>query len=161
MKPRGWRRETDRDAQLFDRAAVLDDACWEWTGYRNRKGYGQIKADGRMVATHRQAFLLRRGPIPEGMHVLHRCDNPPCVNPDHLFLGSNDDNVAERVRKGRSGRNAGASASTAKLTEDDVRRIRRMASLGMTNLEIAEAFPVNDRSISNIVRHKTWKEVVA
>lgn len=159
MKPRGWRRETDRDAQLFDRTVVTDGGCWEWQGYRSRKGYGEIKVDGRMEKAHRQAFLLRRGPIPQGMHVLHRCDNPPCVNPDHLFLGTNDDNVADRTAKGRSARNVGAAASTAKLTEDDVRQIRRMATLGMTNLEIAEAFPVNDRSISNIIRNKTWSHV--
>lgn len=155
----GWHRKTNRHAQLYDRTERKPNGCIEWTGYRSPKGYGEIKVDGKMVKTHRQAWMLSGGPIPPGMQVLHRCDNPPCVNPDHLFLGTNLDNVADRVEKGRSARLLGERATSAKLTEADVRAIRRMASLGMTNMEIAAEFNVSNQNVSQIVLRRTWKEI--
>ena len=82
------------------------DACWPWTGHRARRGYGQFKMFGRSVPAHRVAWELTNGPIPPGDHfgtmcACHRCDNPPCCNPTHLFLGSMADNVADRDAKGR------------------------------------------------------------
>ncbi len=92
--------------QLFDRNVDRCDGCWEWRGYRNPKGYGFTRPGGRGVKgvlAHRLSWELHRGEIPEGMQVLHRCDNPPCVNPEHLFLGTNLDNIRDRVAKGRPG----------------------------------------------------------
>jgi len=81
------------------------DACWPWAGPLDRKGYGVIFHVGGQTgpnwSAHRAAWTLLVGPIPAGMHVLHTCDNPPCCNPAHLFLGTNDDNVADMVAKGR------------------------------------------------------------
>ncbi len=155
----GWHRETDRHRQLFDRVSVSNRGCWEFTGYRSKKGYGEIKVDGRMEKTHRQAWVLTFGAIPLGLHVLHHCDNPPCINPDHLFLGSNRDNVADRVAKGRSGAAQGEGVQTAKLTAGAVRTIRRLHGLGWSNRAITAVVPVNDRSISNVVTGKTWRHV--
>ena len=76
-------------------------ACIEWTGSRNPKGYGQKKVGGKTIFAHRWAWEQANGPIPDGLHVLHTCDNPPCVNVDHLFLGTNADNVKDRDAKGR------------------------------------------------------------
>lgn len=151
-----------RDDQLFSRVQVMPSGCWEWQGVRRKtrgKEYGQLKVDGIMRSAHRVAYLLRVGPLGEDDQVLHRCDNPPCCNPEHLFKGSNDDNVADRVAKGRSARNLGEASPSAKLTESDVQRIRRMFESGMTNLAIAELFPVNDRMVSMIVRRKAWRHV--
>lgn len=78
------------------------DACWPWMACRNRHGYGKVGVGGISVTAHRAVWELANGPIPAGLHVLHRCDNPPCVNPAHLFLGTNADNVEDKVRKGRS-----------------------------------------------------------
>lgn len=80
------------------------DVCWVWLGSRNRGGYGQIRGDnGDVERAHRVAWRLSSAVIPAGLHVLHRCDNPGCVNPNHLFLGTNDDNIADMVTKNRGG----------------------------------------------------------
>src|SRR6266702_5043409 len=80
----------------------LETPCVEWTGTRNRRGYGNAWSEGRFVNAHRLAWIERYGPIPKGLWVLHLCDNPPCINPIHLFLGTRSDNAADMVAKGRS-----------------------------------------------------------
>jgi|1185.fasta_scaffold02358_2 hypothetical protein len=77
------------------------NGCWNWQGTRRRKGYGQISAEGRVVSTHRLAYRLAHGEIPDGMVVRHRCDNPPCINPDHLEVGTHADNSRDMVERGR------------------------------------------------------------
>lgn len=103
---------------------VADNGCWEWNAARNDKGYGHFKMDGAVRQAHRVSWELHFGPIEGGMHVLHKCDNPSCVNPDHLFLGTNADNAADCKAKGRHARPAGESNPRARLTAQQVRDIR-------------------------------------
>lgn len=97
------------------------DACWPWTGSLDRKGYGRPYAKDWPRRTHRVAWMLTNGPIPEGMSICHHCDNPPCCNPAHLFCGSNLDNIADRVAKGRSatGDRSGARVHPERLARGE------------------------------------------
>ncbi len=92
------------------------EGCWEWTGARSAKGYGRLTAGRRgdgYLRTHRLSFELAYGPVPDGLFVLHRCDNPPCVRPDHLFLGTKSDNMRDAVSKGRLNTRSARAARAA------------------------------------------------
>jgi hypothetical protein len=101
---------------------------------------------------------MHKGPIPKGMMVCHTCDNPPCVNPSHLFLGTNQDNIRDASRKGRLARRCGEEAFSAKLTWEQVRLIRLRHAAGVTNRQSATDFNMSVDQISNIVNNKHWKE---
>ena len=106
------------DSQRFWRQVARGEPgdCWRWLG-GTRKGYGRFKLKGRMVTAHRHAYELEVGPIPDGLFVLHECDNPSCVNPRHLFLGTQLDNIRDRDKKGRHVACHGERHGEAKLTE--------------------------------------------
>lgn len=131
-----------------------DDDCWEWTSYRNRKGYGGLCRKGRSnFLAHRAAWEIAYGEIPDGLCVLHRCDNPPCVNPSHLWLGTNADNVADRESKGRNKIMYGEAHGMAKLTIAQVETIRASS----TSLrELAAQFGVSKSLVSQVRRGDIW-----
>lgn len=85
----------------FWKHVAKTEGCWEWTGSTSKKGYGKLNIGGVTKAAHRFSYEIANGPIPEKLFVLHRCDNPPCVRPDHLFTGTNEDNVKDMMKKGR------------------------------------------------------------
>jgi hypothetical protein len=137
--------------------------CCEWVGALNGQGYGVIGRGGRgagNVLAHRLSWELHKGPIPSGLSVLHRCDNPPCVNVDHLFLGTQADNTADMMMKGRENRiskQVGEKHWKAKLTESDVKKIRTLYALGgTTQWELARMFSIRQATISNIILRKIW-----
>ena len=133
-----------------------NSGCWLWDGRVDEDGYGRYgiwkKSD---FGAHRLAYEFYRGPIPDGMCVLHRCDVRCCVNPDHLFLGSTQDNTADRHTKGRSAR--GERDGNAKLTAEIVWAIRADTR---THKEIAAAYRTSLANVSVIRARKTWREVV-
>jgi hypothetical protein len=137
--------------------------CWLWTACRDGNGYGWFgigskKCGGfRMVRTHRFAWELTNGPIPDSMCVCHRCDIRHCVNPAHLFLGTDADNVHDRDTKGRGA--FGEKQGSAKLTEQDVLEIRALAASGQKNVALATRFGVGRRTINNIVLRQRWRHV--
>jgi HNH endonuclease len=94
FQPIPWR-------ERFWTKVIKSENCWEWQGVKNGDGYGQFKRDGQMVPAHRIAFELIHGEIPNGLYVLHQCDNPPCVKPSHLYLGTQFDNMRDMFQKGR------------------------------------------------------------
>lgn len=138
---------------------MTDTPCWPFTGYISRKGYGQCRYDGAVMHAHRAVWMETFGPIPEGLWVLHRCDNRKCVNPEHLFLGTNDDNVKDKVSKGRQSRLPGSANGCARLTEDDIPVIRELCARGCPQRDVAAVFGVSQPMISLIVRREKWAHV--
>ena len=133
------------------------DKCWEWMGTKSLRGYGSIKINGKGVRAHRFSWEIHNGPIPEGMFVLHHCDNPSCVNPAHLFLGTHADNMKDMVAKGRQARERGEANRMAKLTEQDVRKIRALIKENiLAELEISEKFNVAPTTIRDIKHGQNW-----
>ena len=119
--------------------------------------YGRLRYRGRLYNANRLAWELTHGQIPDGLLVCHKCDTPLCVRPDHLFLGTTQENMADRDRKGRQAR--GERMNTAKLKPNDVHEIRRLAGRGMAIRQIAGMFPVQETTISAIVRRKIWRHL--
>jgi len=132
--------------------------CWEWRAALVYK-YGKFKANGKSFRAHRYSYEMEYGPIPEGMLVLHHCDNPPCVNPRHLFLGTHQDNVADRVKKGRTRSPCGEAHGKSKLSESDIIYIRNARGNGDSLGRLASQFKVNKSAICKICRRTTWKHI--
>jgi hypothetical protein len=139
----------ERFKRFFDRGDP--DTCWEWKGGRHSKGYGQF--GNPTDKAHRVAWEFYRGPIPDGIHVLHACDNPPCVNPNHLFLGTNLDNVKDKMAKGRGHTVRGTDAGTNILSEEAVRQIRTDQRKQDV---IAAEYGVAQTTVSAIKRRINW-----
>lgn len=145
--------------QGFDpRVAVAGPAdCWPWTGARKDSGYGVLSIGGRLVRAHRAAWEAANGLIPEGLCVCHRCDNPPCCNPAHLFLGTYADNNRDMARKGRAAggsRLRGDRHHRARLSDAAVAAIRSRHANGETQRRLAAEFGISTSQLHNIVRGK-------
>jgi len=133
------------------------DKCWVWQGSRTPKGYGQFGiSSGNMRPAHRIAWQLYKGPIPKGKFVCHVCDNPPCVNPNHLFVGTNRDNMTDMFKKGRGNRPLGEKHFAAKLTEEDVLNIRKDPR---THKEVAKDYNMGQAQICAIRLRKAWRHI--
>ncbi len=149
------------EQRFLDKVSRVASGCWEWAGPRDKLGYGYLKALGTQKA-HRVSYVLFCGPIPDGLCVCHHCDNPPCVNPVHLFLGTSADNSADMVSKNRQLRGEAVICPTAKrrLTEEEVRSIRRRLESGETPGSIGRSLNVSVTNIYHIRSGKTWKQML-
>lgn len=151
--------------RFWSKVAISDPlGCWEWTASRGSNtlghNYGKVGVDGKNRFAHRVAWVLMYGPVPEGMDVLHRCDNPPCCNPTHLFLGTHTDNMRDRAAKGRSAPTIGTQNPKARLTESDVLKIRARWRAGeRPAASIAADFPVTKEAVYAIVYYRAWTHV--
>jgi len=166
---------------------VKGDGCWEWPGDRNTEGYGRICIGNQKRYTHRTAWELTNGPIPLGMFVCHRCDNPPCCNPEHLFLGTAIDNNRDMKEKGRAARGdasgmrkhpekipcgdrngarthpesilRGEGRWNAKLSEADVLMMRQRHRAGEASANIARELNINVGTVRDAVAGRTWSHI--
>lgn len=156
-------RDRERDSmnvlERFEAKFTKGNGCWEWTAQKDRKGYGKFCIANKKQGAHRVAYQLYVGEIVNGLHVLHHCDNPSCVNPSHLFLGTNADNVHDSVNKGRCIRASGEKQHLAKLKEEQVRIIRERRNVGDGVAVLAKEFGVSEQNIRMIVRFRTWKSI--
>ena len=153
---RGFSIGGGMDLQTF-MAKVVDDVetgCWLWMGWRNQKGYGQVWVNGKSAGAHRVSWSLHNGPIPEGLCVCHTCDNPPCVNPAHLWVGTNAENHEDKVAKKRHG--YGETHSKAKLTERDVLDIRASRE---SDVALARRYGVTHQAVASARSGEHWKHI--
>lgn len=132
------------------------DGCWYWTGYMCKLGYGRILVGRSCKLATRVSYEVLKGDIPKGMYVCHSCDNPQCVNPDHLFLGTQTDNMIDMYQKGRHKIMAGESNGMSKLKEADVLVIRS----GQYSIrELADMYNISCSAVYRVLRNKTYKNV--
>lgn len=145
------------------------DTCWIWTGGKRHFGYGVFSMGGKLYGSHRMSWELFKGAIPKGMWILHKCDNPSCVNPDHLFLGTPKDNMGDMIKKGRNRpKNGwiammkvrkihfGESNPRSKLKGSEVEQILSTPKRFGYMSELARKFNVTHEAIRSVINGKTW-----
>lgn len=133
-----------------------ETGCVEWIGCKIPKGYGQFVSEGISYRAHRFSYQYYIGEIPNNLFVLHKCDNPSCVNPSHLFLGTNDDNMQDMVNKKRSVHRYGEQNPSAKITEELAIEVKRMIDLNKKQKDIANTLNISSHIVSNIKRGVSW-----
>ena len=149
-----------RVARPFDECWLKNPEtdCHEWQRSLDSDGYGErIRVDGVRIRPHRYAYLRAHGAIPEGLMVLHRCDNRRCVNPNHLFVGTDTDNKVDMHQKARHAH--GIRQGNAKINETDVERIRDLHRCGVKQQDIAAHVGISQPAVSQVVLRKTWRHV--
>jgi hypothetical protein len=164
MKKRG--QVVHSPKERIERLSVVDLAtgCWNWIG-STRNGYGRLMAGSRTdetrksVSAHRYSYEAHIGAITDGLHVCHKCDNRKCVNPEHLFLGTVQDNADDRVSKGRNNHAIGEKLATSKLNDADVLSARRLRAQGVTFQAIADRFGIDKSTAIKAVKGQMWKHV--
>lgn len=152
--PRSKASPAEVEERFWSRTLAGADGCRLWLGARNLQGYGKLSVEGRFVAAHRFAWERTNGSIPSGMFVLHRCDTPACVEPEHLFLGTAADNTHDMLNKGREAR--GTRVGGAKLNDAAVDAIRNAAVAGFPQKVIANLYGITQPHVSNLVHGKRW-----
>lgn len=161
-----------RELRLFWSYVIKGDGCWEWKTPCRDHGYGLFWFRGHSRRAHRVLYAHMYGPVPPELHVCHRCDNPACVRPDHLFLGTPSDNMQDSADKGRNGmqrfpdrnvftriRFSGEKNAHAKLTDDQAREILRRGMSGEPVDSICKAFGLKRAHVSRIISRKSWKHL--
>ncbi len=154
-----------RDRFKFNSSFPDANGCINWLAAKDKDGYGRIqKSDGVRVRAHRFAYEEFIGPIPEGYCVCHHCDNPSCVNPEHLWVGTNKENTLDRAKKGRGAKNNLAGipkklCPNKKLSISDVHKIRELLNSGMTQKSIAKLYNLHWSSIQKIKLKTTWSHI--
>lgn len=153
VNKRGWADFWHRFWTYLERR---NNGCWDWAGTINY-GYGRLRKDGGKVYAHKIMWEVVNGPVPNGLFVLHKCDNRKCCNPDHLFLGTISDNNHDAKIKGR--KVMGMRSKSAKLTDSDVRQIIVLRDSGFKVQEIATIYKVSGNSIRAVFSGKCWRHI--
>ena len=151
--------DEDCRKKLLNSIKITESGCWEWKKSCHKQGYGNFPYKRKVLLAHRASWILFKGILDDKILVCHKCDNPPCCNPDHLFLGTDKDNVKDGFSKGRIKRKKGEQHYFHKLKEEDILIIRKMALAGDTFKEIAKKFSVHRTCIGSVVNRKSWKHI--
>jgi HNH endonuclease len=150
--------QTNDEVVFWSRVSIQEpDKCWIWTTRKNKGGYGNISWHNSECLSHRIAWELTNGTIPDKLNVLHSCDNPPCCNPAHLFLGTDQDNVNDMIEKGRKATLLGEDNPKHKLTYQQVEEIRQAHKAGTVSYsKLAKQYNVTKTMIGYIIRKENW-----
>lgn len=149
-----------KDKDRFWEKVDKNGDCWNWTAHKDKDGYGQFWFKEKLWYAHRFSWTIHNGAIPEGLHVCHHCDNPSCMNPKHLFLGTDKDNMQDAAKKGRMADRKGEGNGRSKLTGEKVLSIQAEYKAGdISQAELAIKHNVCQRTIHKIVTKKSWKHV--
>lgn len=151
----GQFKEVPLRLRFFSHVDKLTSGCWEWVAGKDKNGYGRSSIKRKVIQAHRVSWVIHNGAIPDGLHVLHKCDNPPCVNPAHLFLGTNRDNSLDKINKNRQLK--GERINTNKLSRDDVIYIRSSVKSGVSRVVLSDKFQVSYSTISDIYNGRSWR----
>jgi hypothetical protein len=147
----------DSKKSFFQRVVKKEDGCHEWTGAKCEKGYGMFSVAGKKMRAHRAAWFFEHNQyVPDNLLACHKCDNPSCVNPDHLFLGTNKQNSDDKFSKGREFYHRGEKAASSKLKEKDVIFI---LTKNFSTRDLSKKFGVCESTIRAIKRRENWKHI--
>lgn len=135
------------------------NTCWNWVGCLSYNGYGLFRLKGKNIRAHRLSYEWVFGPIKSGMLICHICDNRRCINPEHLFIGTQKDNIKDMFNKKRQIRHSGEDHYNHRLTKNKVIEIRKLHLSGISTYELARNYGVSQGAVSDIVRRKTWKHI--
>lgn len=150
-------RSESIQSRFWSKVTRVEEGCWEWTGTKDKDGYGVFKIRPKMYRAHRMVYVMANDVDPGSLVVCHRCDRPDCVNPKHLFLGTAGDNVRDMISKGRCTPASGENSGTAKLSNDEARQIRDLYSTGLSMKSIADRYDVCRGTVSKIVKGVSFK----
>lgn len=159
-----WKNATDEEKlerliYHYNRKVVKKEGCWDWIGYKS-VGYGTLSYKGKLLHAHRASWIINYGNIPDGLHVLHKCDNPCCSNPEHLFLGTHKDNIRDMISKKRMFTPRGETHYASKLKPADILKIRELLNDGnLSQKSIGNLYGVCRGTILDIKNNRIWKDV--
>jgi len=141
--------------RFWSKVITKTNCCWLWSGRKTSSGYGRLMWDGREIGAHQISWIIHNGPIPHGLWILHKCDNPSCTNPDHLFAGTHSDNMKDAIVKGRfkfnRKRKFGEDNASHKLSKEQVNEIKILVGNGLTHQHVANGFGVHQSTVTRIV----------
>jgi len=160
-RPKGSKNKKSVEDRFWSKVNKTE-SCWLWTGSKSDFGHGQIRIDGRNTVASRYVWEIMKGPITDRLFVLHKCDNPTCVRIDHLFLGTQKDNIKDMHSKGRAfkGNYKGKLNPASKLTEEEVIRMREMHHESNLNYcELARLFKVHNTTSRAIIKRENWAHI--
>jgi predicted XRE-type DNA-binding protein len=140
--------------RFFDKL-IIGKECWIWIGLKNKQGYGNFNYRGKYYLSHRMSWIFHNGLIPQKYCVCHKCDNPSCVNPEHLFLGTHSDNMNDAYQKGRRN-NAKENHPRYRITKEMVEKVKDLRKTGLTQKKIGEAIGLTQTTVSSILLGKHW-----
>ena len=148
---------------LIERSVVDDKGCWNWTWCKSSDGYGRVTIDYKVTLAHRLSYRVFNGEFPDEMFICHHCDNPSCINPDHLFVGTMSDNMKDAYDKGilhpPHQFKKGDPNVNRKLSNEQVKEIKRLMGLGYQQKQVAKIFNVSPTTVMRIVKKRMYKEI--